>query len=151
MKGETDMKISTKGRYALRMLLDLAENQDKGYIALKDIAERQNISKKYLEQIVPMLNRAGLLKTNRGYQGGYMLAKNPEEYTVGEILRVTEGSLAPVSCLEQTPNECPRAAKCPTLFVWNGLLKAIEEYLDNISLKDIEEQSSSMSGDNYSI
>mgnify|MGYP004718682301 FL=1 len=151
MKGETDMKISTKGRYALRMLLDLAENQDEGYIALKDIAERQNISKKYLEQIVPMLNRAGLLKKNRGYQGGYMLAKNPEEYTVGEILRVTEGSLAPVSCLEQTPNECPRAAKCPTLFVWNGLLKAIEEYLDNISLKDIEEQSSSMSGDNYSI
>lgn len=151
MKGETDMKISTKGRYALRMLLDLAENQDEGYIALKDIAERQNISKKYLEQIVPMLNRAGLLKTNRGYQGGYMLAKNPEEYTVGEILRVTEGSLAPVSCLEQTPNECPRAAKCPTLFVWNGLLKAIEEYLDNISLKDIEEHSSSMSGDNYSI
>lgn len=151
MKGETDMKISTKGRYALRMLLDLAENQDEGYIALKDIAERQNISKKYLEQIVPMLNRAGLLKTNRGYQGGYMLAKNPEEYTVGEILRVTEGSLAPVSCLEQTPNECPRAAKCPTLFVWNGLHRAIEEYLDNISLKDIEEQSSSMSGDNYSI
>lgn len=80
MKGETDMKISTKGRYALRMLLDLAENQDEGYIALKDIAERQNISKKYLEQIVPMLNRAGLLKTNRGYQGGYMLAKNPGIY-----------------------------------------------------------------------
>ena len=92
------MKISTKGRYALRMLLDLAEHRSEGYIALKDIAERQGISKKYLEQIVPILNRSDVLKTNRGYQGGYMLAKNPSQYTVGDILRLTEGSLAPVFC-----------------------------------------------------
>ncbi|MGN1481257.1 RrF2 family transcriptional regulator [Porcipelethomonas sp.] len=145
------MKISTKGRYALRMLLDLATHQSDGFIALKDIAQRQEISKKYLEQIVPMLNKSGLLKTNRGYQGGYMLAKSPSEYTVGEILRVTEGSLAPVSCLDQVPNECPRAAKCPTLFVWEGLHNAITEYLDNITLEDIIEHKSDISGDNYSI
>mgnify|MGYP002748107502 FL=1 len=90
------MKISTKGRYALRMMLDLAMHPE-GFVALKDIAERQSISKKYLEQIVPMLNKAELLRTNRGYQGGYMLAKKPSEYTVGEILQVTEGSLSPVA------------------------------------------------------
>ena len=88
------MKISTKGRYAMRMMLDLAEHQNCGFIALKDIAERQNISKKYLEQIIPILNRSGILKTNRGSQGGYQLAKTPDKYTVGEILRLTEGSLS---------------------------------------------------------
>ena len=102
------MKISTKGRYALRMLLDLAEHQGDGYVALKDIAQRQGISKKYLEQIVPMLGRADVLRTARGYQGGYRLARAPQEYTVGEILCLTEGSLAPVACLEQHPNPCPR-------------------------------------------
>lgn len=91
------MKISTKGRYALRMLLDLAEHREDGYIALKDIAERQGISKKYLEQIVPILNRSDLLRTNRGNQGGYMLVKTPDQYTVGEILQLTEGSFAPVA------------------------------------------------------
>ena len=100
------MKISTKGRYALRMMLDLAMHPE-GFVALKDIAERQNISKKYLEQIVPMLNKAELLRTNRGYQGGYMLAKKPSEYTVGEILQVTEGSLSPVACLQYEVNDCP--------------------------------------------
>lgn len=89
------MKISTKGRYALRMLLDLAEHQQCGYIALKDIAERQNISKKYLEQIIPVFNNSDILKTSRGAQGGYRLAKSPDQYTLGEILRLTEGSLAP--------------------------------------------------------
>ena len=91
------MKISTKGRYALRMMLDLAEHQNDGFVALKDIAERQNISKKYLEQIVPILNKADVLRTTRGFQGGYRLAKSPDKYTVGEILRLTEGSLAPVA------------------------------------------------------
>ena len=100
------MKISTKGRYALRMLVDLAEHRAEGYIALKDIAERQGISKKYLEQIVPVLNRSDILKTNRGYQGGYMLAQSPDKYTVGMILRLTEGSLAPVPCAGQNPPEC---------------------------------------------
>ena len=95
------MKISTRGRYALRMMLDLAENQGSGVVALKDIAARQDISKKYLEQIIPVLNRAGLLQTSRGFQGGYRLAKVPKDYTVGEILRAAEGGLSPVACLEQ--------------------------------------------------
>ena len=112
------MKISTKGRYALRMMLDLAENGNDGFVALKDIAERQNISKKYLEQIVPILNKADTLRTNRGYQGGYKLSRPADKYTVGEILRITEGSIAPVACLDQDPNECERAGECMTLPVW---------------------------------
>lgn len=136
------MKISTKGRYALRMLLDLAMHENDGFVALKDIAERQNISKKYLEQIVPLLNKSNLLKTNRGYQGGYMLAKSPDKYTVGEILRITEGDLCPVACLKDSPNECPRSEDCMTLFVWEGLYKAITEYLDGITLGDIIERNS---------
>ncbi|MGN0455946.1 MAG: RrF2 family transcriptional regulator [Acutalibacteraceae bacterium] len=131
------MKISTKGRYALRMLLDLAERQNEGYIALKDIAARQNISKKYLEQIVPILNKSDILNTNRGYQGGYKLAKAPSKYTVGEILRLTEGSLSPVSCLDHDPIECERSADCITLPIWQGLKKAICDYLDGITLQDI--------------
>ncbi|MCI5579198.1 MAG: Rrf2 family transcriptional regulator [Oscillospiraceae bacterium] len=134
------MKISTKGRYALRMMVDLAIHQGTGYVALKDIAERQNISKKYLEQIVPLLNKAEMLKTNRGYQGGYALSKPPEKYTVGEILRVTEGSLSPVSCLQYEENNCPRKAECITLPIWEGLYKIINEYLDGITLSDIVEQ-----------
>ena len=131
------MKISTKGRYALRMLLDLAERQNEGYIALKDIAARQNISKKYLEQIVPILNKSDILNTNRGYQGGYKLAKAPSKYTVGEILRLTEGSLSPVSCLDHDPIECEKSADCITLPIWKGLKKAICDYLDGITLQDI--------------
>lgn len=131
------MKISTKGRYALRMLLDLAQHSSDGYVALKDIAERQGISKKYLEQIVPLLNKADLLRTNRGYQGGYSLSKSPSQYTVGEILRVTEGSLSPVACLQYEENDCPRKNECITLPVWEGLYKAITDYLDGISLQDI--------------
>lgn len=131
------MKISTKGRYALRMMADLAQNGNGGYVALKDIAARQEISKKYLEQIVPLLTRADLLRTNRGFQGGYALAKPPEQYTVGEILRVTEGNLAPVTCLQFDENNCPRREKCQALSVWEGLYKVITEYLDSISLKDI--------------
>lgn len=131
------MKISTKGRYALRMMLDLARHQTEGFVALKDIAKRQGISKKYLEQIVPMLNKADLLRTNRGYQGGYALSKPPENYTVGEILRVTEGSLSPVSCLQYGENTCPRRGECETLPVWEGLYKVINEYLDSIALTDL--------------
>ena len=131
------MKISTKGRYALRMLIDLAEHQEDGYVSLKDIAGRQEISKKYLEQIVAMLNRPDILKTNRGYQGGYRLAKEAREYTVGDILRITEGGLAPISCLEESPNQCERAQRCATLPVWEGLNKVINEYLDSVTLQDI--------------
>ena len=129
--------ISTKGRYALRMLIDLALHQSDGFVALKDIAERQDISKKYLEQIVPLLNKSNLLKTNRGYQGGYMLSKPPEQYTVGEILRITEGNLCPVACLQYEVNDCPRAGECLTLGVWQGLYKAITDYLDSVTLQDI--------------
>ena len=134
------MKISTKGRYSLRMMLDLAEHQGTGYIALKDIAQRQNISKKYLEQIIPILNHTNILQTNRGYQGGYRLARTPDKYTVGEILRITEGSLSPVACLEQDPNQCARCGECPTLPVWQGLEQVIKQYLDGITLQDILDQ-----------
>ena len=143
------MKISTKGRYALRMMLDLAIHRSDGYIALKDIAERQDISKKYLEQIVPLLNKADLLRTNRGYQGGYALSKTPDQYTVGEILRVTEGNLCPVSCLQYPENECPRAAECLPLPVWEGLYKAINNYLDSVTLQDMIDMSAG--GGDYSI
>ena len=131
------MKISTKGRYALRMLLDTAENQQGGYVALKDIAQRQNISKKYLEQIALQLSQAGVLRAVRGHQGGYMLVKPPAEYTVGDVLRITEGSLAPVACLDQQPNLCERCGICMTLPVWQGLDRVIADYVDGITLQDI--------------
>lgn len=143
------MKISTKGRYALRMLIELAAHPE-GYVSLKEISEHQGISKKYLEQIVPMLNKAGILRTNRGNKGGYMLAKPAHECTVGDVLRATEGSLAPVSCLEYEVNDCPRADICATLFVWEGLQKAVTEYLDSITVQDIIDRSSDL-GDNYCI
>ena len=145
------MKISTKGRYALRMMLDLAEHQNDGYVALKDIAQRQNVSKKYLEQIVPILNKSDILRTNRGFQGGYRLAKSPDKYTVGEILRVTEGSLSPVACLDHEPIECERSAECPTLPVWQGLYKVINEYLDTVTLQDILNQQKERASNNYII
>ena len=141
------MKISTKGRYALRMLLDLAEQREKGFVALKEIAQRQNISKKYLEQIVPILNRAKVLKTNRGYQ----LAQSPDHYTVGMILRLTEGSLAPVACVEQDPVDCPRSVDCPTLPLWKGLNKVINDYLDSITLQDILDQQRERYANDYVI
>ena len=131
------MKISTKGRYALRMMLDLAAHQGDGYVALKDIAQRQEISKKYLEQIVPMLSKSDILRTTRGYQGGYRLARAPEDYTVYEILAIAEGGLAPVACLDGTENLCPRKDSCLTLPVWEGLDRTIREYLSSITLQDI--------------
>lgn len=134
------MRISTKGRYALRMLLDLAEHNTNGFIALNDIAKRQGISKKYLEQIVPIFNNTGILRTNRGSQGGYMLAKPAQQVSVGEILRLTEGSLAPVDCADSDPAECERSADCVMLPVWQGLYRLISEYLDGITLQDILDQ-----------
>ena len=131
------MKISTKGRYALRLLLDLAEHQQAGFISLNEIAKRQNISKKYLEQIIPIFNKTDVLRANRGSQGGYMLAKSPDKYTVGDILRCTEGSLDPVDCAGQDPVLCERSADCVMLPVWKGLSKVINEYLDGITLQDI--------------
>ena len=145
------MKISTKGRYALRMMIDLAQNQGDGYVSLKDIANRQEISKKYLEQIVPILHKADFLLSNRGFQGGYRLAKSPQEYTVGAVLRLTEGNLAPVSCLEHSPFGCERGSECPTLPVWQGLAQVINEYLDSITLQDLIDQQRERSIDNYII
>src|SRR5574344_397160 len=115
------MKISTKGRYALRLLYDIAGHQADGCVSLKEVSERQDISKKYLEQIVPMLTKPGILRTVRGNQGGYMLAVSPDTLTVGEILKATEGNLAPVPCLEFKDNDCPKADFCPTLYIWQGL------------------------------
>jgi Rrf2 family protein len=131
------MKISTKGRYALRMFLDLAMHLEDGYIPLKDVAARQGISKNYLEQIMIMLKKTDFLKTNRGFQGGYRLAKTPDRYTVGEILRLTEGSMAPVSCLDDEVNTCAHSDNCMTLDVWSGLDQVITEYLDHVTLQDI--------------
>ena len=131
------MKISTKGRYALRLMLDIALNDAKTPVRIKDIAERQQISDKYLEQIVSSLNKSGYVKSFRGNNGGYMLAKKPEEYTVGMILRLIEGSLAPVACLDDDINNCTRADRCPTLILWEKLYDAISEVVDNITLADL--------------
>ena len=119
------------------MLIDLAEHKNSGFISLKDISQRQDISKKYLEQLVSLLNRPDILRANRGNKGGYMLAKDPGQYTVGEILRITEGGLSPVSCLEDEPNRCNRRESCKTLPIWQGLEKVINEYLDGITLQDL--------------
>ena len=132
------MRISTKGRYALRMLVDLAEHRQTGFVSLKEIAARQGISRKYLEQIIQIFNRTDVLRVNRGAQGGYMLAKPADQYTVGEILRMTEGSLAPVDCVER--DDCPRSGVCPTLPVWRGLSRVVNEYLDGITLQDLVDQ-----------
>lgn len=128
------MKISTKGRYALRMLIDLAEHQSTGFVALKDIAKRQDISKKYLEQIVPIFNKENILKTNRGFQGGYMLAQTPDKYTVGEILRLTEGSLCPVDYSDNPDGGSGEKAMLP---VWKELDRVINSYLDSVTLQDV--------------
>lgn len=145
------MKISTKGRYALRMLVDLAEHKDCGFIALKDIAQRQNISKKYLEQIIPILNKSDILRTTRGSQGGYMLAKSPDKYTVGDILRLTEGSLSPVANSDLDPIEAERSGDSITLPIWQGLNQVINEYLDSITLQDILDRQNEMYANNYMI
>lgn len=130
------MKISTKGRYALRMLVDMAQQPD-GYVPLKDVAQRQDISKKYLEQIALVLSQAGILKGARGHQGGYRLIGKPEDYTLQRILTVMEGSLAPVACLEQTDEKCAHCHECATLPVWIGLEKLIADYLSGITLQDL--------------
>ena len=133
------MKISTKGRYALRIMIDLARHDEGSYIRLKDIAERQNITLKYMEQIMPLLTKAGYVRSYRGNNGGYMLARKPEEYTVGDILRTTEGSMAPIACIEDRPNRCPRCEECTTLPFWKGLWKVINEYTDRYTLADLME------------
>lgn len=133
------MKISTKGRYALRLMLDLAMNNTGEPVRIKDIAARQEISDKYLEQIISVLNKAGYVKSLRGPQGGYRLSKAPKEYTVGMILRLTEGSLAPVACLEDEENQCNRQDECATLILWEKLYDAIRGVVDQYTLADLVE------------
>lgn len=131
------MLVSTKGRYALRMMIDLAEHQGEGFIPLKVIAQRQGISEKYLESIIKLLVKSRLLSGLRGKGGGYRLTRAPEEYSVGDILRLTEESLAPVACLEEDADRCPRAAACRTLPLWQGLDKAISGYLDSVTIAEL--------------
>ncbi len=135
------MKISTKGRYALRLMLDLALHDTGENIALKAIADRQGISGKYLEQIISILTKAGFVRSVRGSSGGYRLARTPESYTVGDILRLTEGSLAPVSCVEEGADACEKADNCVTLTVWRELAEAINAVVDSITLADLIERS----------
>ena len=131
------MKISTKGRYATRVMLDLALHNTGECIKLKDIAVRQDISEKYLEQIISVLNKAGYVRSIRGAQGGYQLTKAPEDYTVGMILRLTEGSMAPVACLEDGAKECERCDTCETLEVWKQLYEAINQVIDGVTVADL--------------
>lgn len=133
------MRISTKGRYALRLMLDLAMNGESSVVRIKDIAARQEISDKYLEQIISILNKAGYVRSVRGPQGGYSLKKKPEEYTVGMILRLTEGSLAPVSCVEEDALQCNREEECATVEVWKRLNQAVNDVLENMTLADLVE------------
>ena len=130
------MKISTKGRYALRVMIDLALNNNGKHISLKEISERQEISNKYLEQIIALLNKAGYLDTARGNTGGYKLSKKPKEYIVGDILRATEGDLAPIYCLTED-GECNTQKKCKTYSFWKGLDDVINEYIDGKTLEDL--------------
>lgn len=133
------MKISTKGRYALRLMVDLAMNNNGEMVRMKEIAERQNISEKYLEQIISVLKRAGFVRSLRGSQGGYQLAREPKDYTVGMILRLTEGSMAVVSCLEDEENQCTRASQCVSLKLWTMIDKAVSDIIDHVTLQDMVE------------
>ena len=141
------MKISTKGRYALRLMLDLALNDSEKPTRIKEISSRQGISDKYLEQIIAILNKARYVRSIRGPQGGYLLTKKPEEYTVGMILRLTEGSMKPVACLEDDPNQCSRAGECVTLRLWKMLDEAIEGVLDKVTLQDLKDWYEQMGND----
>lgn len=143
------MKISTRGRYAIRVMLDLAEHNTGEYIPLTDIAKRQGISEKYLEAIVSSLVKAGFLIALRGKKGGYKLSKSPEQYTIRNILRITEGAFAPVACLETEENSCERASECKTLKMWENLQKLVNDYFENITLQDL--LSDTVGSDDYSI
>ncbi|MCI8808826.1 MAG: RrF2 family transcriptional regulator [Oscillibacter sp.] len=131
------MRISTKGRYALRLMVDIAAHDSGGFVSLRDAATRQGISLKYLEQIAGTLSRTGLLQSGRGAQGGYRLALAPGDYTVGRILRLTEGNLAPVVCLSDTDNQCERCNECFTQDFWAGLYATVNEYIDQFTLADL--------------
>ncbi len=145
------MRITTKGRYALRLMLDLALNSSGELIRIKEIAERQDISDKYLEQIISILTKAGFVKSIRGPQGGYRLTKQPKDYTVGSILRLTEGSLSPVACLDEDENVCSRKEECATLILWEKLDAAIKGVVDTVTLQDLVDWHNDKVGNNYVI
>ena len=145
------MKISTKGRYALRMMVDIAQQGRECPVALREIAQRQGISVKYLEQIVRQLSICGYLKSLRGPHGGYQLARDPKDYTVYEILQITEGSLQSVACLDDEVNQCDRYYECPTIGIWEGLGEVIREYLSQITLEQIVEQAKKKGGNDFVI
>ena len=134
------MKISTRGRYALRLMMDIAMNGQNEPVRIKDIARRQEISEKYLEQIVSVLNKAGFVKSSRGPQGGYRLMRSPQEYTAGSILHLIEGSLAHVACMDMEKNDCPRHERCATLLLWQKLHEAMKDVIDHVSLADLIEK-----------
>lgn len=142
------MMISTKGRYALRVMIDLAERQSMEYIPLKEIAKRQNISQKYLESIMTILSKHDFIEALHGKGGGYRLNRAPEDYRVGDILRLTEGTLAPVACLEEGAAPCEHALECRTLPLWTGLGNVVNAYLDSITVADLAKTASA---DNYVI
>lgn len=129
--------ISTRGRYALRVLIDLAEHRNGQFIPMKEVAERQEISLKYIERIMPLLTKEKFVEGQHGKGGGYKLCREPENYTVGEILRAAEGDLAPVACLGQNAELCPRAAACRTLPMWERYYKMTNDYFDGITLADL--------------
>ena len=139
LEGTEKGMISTKGRYALRVMLDLAGQPAGEAIKLRDVAERQQISVKYLEHIIAVLNKAGMVRSIRGPQGGYMLSRKPADYTVGAILRLTEGDLAPVSCVSSSYPECERQDQCATVVVWEKMYDAINNVIDNITLADLQQ------------
>ncbi len=142
------MKVSTKGRYALRIMLDLAVHNTGELVPLKDIAKRQEITLKYMEQIISPLSKAGLVVSLRGSSGGYRLARKPSQYTCGDILRVVEGPLTPTACLSQSGTvDCPRAEICPTVSFWKGLYQVIENYVDSVTLEDLMEKEMESVGD----
>lgn len=144
------MKISTKGRYALRIMVDLAQQKTNDFIPLRDVSERQDISEKYAEMIVGLLGKAGLVFSSRGKGGGYKLGKPADRLTVGAVLKAVEGSLAPVSCLEMPENICPRACECATLPVWRELEKRIDNFLESVTVADLALQTS-VSGKNFCV
>lgn len=131
------MMISSRGRYCLRVMVDLAEHQNEGYIPMKDVASRQGISLKYMEKLLPALVKSNIVEGLQGKTGGYRLTRKPEEYTLGEILRLTEGSLAPVACLECGAAPCGRAEQCRTLPVWTELDRIVNQYLDSVTVADL--------------
>lgn len=145
------MRVSTKGRYAIRFMLDLAMHNTGEPVRIKDVSVREGISDKYLEQVVSVLNKAGLVRSIRGPQGGYMLTRAPKDYTMGQILRLTEGDMVPVACLADEVNQCDRADNCVTLHFWKKLDDAISEVIDNTTLADLVEEEASMMADNYVI